>query len=753
MWSKLPSRRTAWFLELAGCLLILAGSLLIWLRWMGGPLPGPAEPDLRYDRAQVDIKQGSNLAFEILPSLSGLTGVEVGLVNHRHIACLVRMRLYALEPGQKWPAVPKGARPLAQKTVRILSFEPGRNITFVFPPLGDSRDRRLVAELTLVNAPKGSAMGLAGSPGGGSFLDGEPLPVKVAHRLYYDRSATVPWGIALGILGALLAAAGLWRGGKLPRLSRPVPGPPGKPLFDRSLLLMEGQRRICSRPGVSRRLLAYGLVGILFWQALLLAQAYPHKMDDNYRVGATTGVMIWHPDFVYFLYYLGLYPVVSEDPQALDYSLEGAKRLWREKGSSLVMERYWTIRVGEHGKVFLFLPHAWLRGAPVPEPMLIPFNAAYFTGSLLALFAALWWLGWPVLGIILVLLLGSNPLQVFEVYGHNNIIGIPISTAIWLLALMSVLLGKKVRPLRWVWPAPLLAGALVGALSLARTEPVAMLAPAFLLCLFAPHRRWVSRLFLSALLVVSFWGVSSWLNHRLDQKFVQTTRLVEQAGGRPFVGARFNHHLVWHPIWCGLGDFGRDKGYAWGDQTAGEYAWKIMRPRYPGGKPPGWPPPRDMGDELRQYTLGTFWDRDGRYMRTIWELPGYDQILREKVLRDIRSDPLWYARILGLRIWRILTQTTPPSLRLGPLSLPVLPPSRWYGLLLLIPVALILWRHRAWTPLVLLLFTLPLALVPLLVYSGRGTTYYSVFHLFALGLGLAWIWELRLRRLKRNNSD
>ncbi len=748
MRSRPSPRMLCLILESAGCLFLLVGTLLIWLRWVGGPIPLPAEADLRWDRAQVDIMPGTPVAFEIRPPKGGLTGVEVGLVNHRHIGCLVGMKLYRLEGEDEWPAARKTARLVGQRAIRILSFEPGKNFTFVFPPISDSRGSRFIAEFSLVGAAKGSIMGLAGSPGGSLFRNGKVLPVRVAHRLYYDRSGSEAWGIGLGLLGVLLAAVGLWYGGKSSRSPTLPLSRLGKPALDRPLLLMEGQRLLCSPPGVRKRLLVYGLLGILFWQALMLAQAYPGKVDASYRVGATTGVMLWHRDFVYFLYYLGLYPVVSEDPHALDYSREGARRLWRQKGSSLVMERYWTSRLGEHGKVFLYLPHAWLRGGPVPEPMLIPFNAMFFTSGLLLLFAAMWALGWPLFGLILVILLGSDPFQIFEVYGNNNVMGIPISTAIWILAIMSLLMGKA-RSIRWVWLAPLLVGVLVGCLSMARTEPVILLAPALLLCLFAPGRRWVTRIFLCAVLMISFLGTSSWLNHRLDEKFSHTARMVAQAGGHPFVGARINHHLIWHPIWCGLGDFGKDKGYAWDDEVANQYAWNILRRDYPQGKPPGWPPNRDMGNELTHYTLGTFWDRDCRYPRTIWELPGYSRVIRAKVLKDILGDPLWYAKIIGLRVWRILTKTTPPRLRLGPLSLPVLPSSQWYGLLF-IPVALILFLRRAWLPLVILLFTLPLAAVPLLIYSGRGTTYYSLFHLFALGLCLAWIWEIRLRRLNRD---
>lgn len=740
-------QRPGFFLEAAGCLLLFAGALLIWLRWVDGPIPPPAEPDLRWDRAQIDLKAGSRIGFEIQAGEDGLTAVEVGLVNHRSNGCIVRMKLYLMDRGIHLPPAGKDTPPIAESAMRILSWEPGKNYPFVFPPISDSKGKRFLVEFSLPGARKGSSLGLAGSAEGCLFLNGKPTSARVARRLYYDNCATVAWGIGVGIMGILFAGVGLWRWRRYSDHGKSLIFKSGWPALDRSFLMMEAQRSICSRAGVWKRFLIYGLLGILFWQALVLAYAYPNKVDPTYRIAATTGVLRWHRDFVYFLYYLGRYPAVTDYPRAMEYSRGGAQRLWQKHGETLLTDRWYACRFGEHGKVFLFLPHAWLRGAPVPEPMLIPFNAIFFTGGLLALFAAVWLLGWPVLGLILVVLLGSNPLQIFEVYGHNNVLGIFISTAIWVLSFMTLLLGKT-RSIKWVWLAPLLAGALAGSMSLVRTEPVVVLIPALLLCLFAPNRRWISRLLLASILAGSFLGVSSWWQNRLAHEVSITKKMVAEAGGRPFTGNSFKSHPLWQSIAAGLGDFGADKGYGWQDEVTNQFVWEKLRRNYPNGKPPGFPPNREMGSELQEYTLGTFWDQNRHYIITNWELPGYYRVVREKVLDDILGDPAWYAKIIGLRIWRTLSETTPPRLIIGPVSLPILPSMGWYGLLLL-PTALILFLRKAWIPLILLLFTLPLSTVSLAIFSGRGTTYYAVFHLFALGLCLSWLWELLLRKLGR----
>ena len=44
---------------------------------------------------------------------------------------------------------------------------------------------------------------------------------------------------------------------------------------------------------------------------------------------------------------------------------------------------------------------------------------------MMGLYAAFWRLRKPLLGVLLVLLLGSDPFQVFEVYRNNNVLGWP----------------------------------------------------------------------------------------------------------------------------------------------------------------------------------------------------------------------------------------------------------------------------------------------------------------------------------------
>jgi hypothetical protein len=78
------------------------------------------------------------------------------------------------------------------------------------------------------------------------------------------------------------------------------------------------------------------------------------------------------------------------------------------------------------------------------------------------------------------------------------------------------------------------------------------------------------------------------------------------------------HHDVWAAVWEGLGDFDREKGHAWSDDVAEQ----VVR-------------------------------AEGASSRTSAE---GQAILRRLVLREVRDDPGWYARILAHRIAATVTQ-------------------------------------------------------------------------------------------------
>jgi hypothetical protein len=85
-------------------------------------------------------------------------------------------------------------------------------------------------------------------------------------------------------------------------------------------------------------------------------------------------------------------------------------------------------------------------------------NGFVFVTALTALFVAFWWIRQPVLGIISVLLLGSNAFQLFETYSRINVFGWPISISILILALHLPLLTNRERSKYYLYTIPFLTG-------------------------------------------------------------------------------------------------------------------------------------------------------------------------------------------------------------------------------------------------------------------------------------------------------
>ena len=107
------------------------------------------------------------------------------------------------------------------------------------------------------------------------------------------------------------------------------------------------------------------------------------------------------------------------------------------------MEWKHTIRVGERGKMFLYLPDAILKGEPRPPLSVRPLHGALFVFALCAVFSAFWWARLPLLGAALAAFAGSNPFQLYEVYRNANVFGWPMTTGLLSLALAVPLLRRR----------------------------------------------------------------------------------------------------------------------------------------------------------------------------------------------------------------------------------------------------------------------------------------------------------------------
>ncbi len=231
---------------------------------------------------------------------------------------------------------------------------------------------------------------------------------------------------------------------------------------------------------------------------------------------------------------------------------------------------------------------------------------------------------------------------------------------------------------------------------------------------------------MAGVLLVVFSGASQAWKSYFDHKYEEAQSLVRAHGGQPYEGPRLSYHTVWHNVFCGLGDFGQDKGYRWKDRVAWKYArprlQRLYGPQLPEGSPP--------------------------YEPRIELVPEYPGVLREKILNDVAADPLWFTKIILKRIGRVLGKATPVSLAVGSYSISV----GWFGYLLL-PILLVLIWYRQWRWLGLIAFTVPTAATALLVYSGGGTPYYFIGHLVAAAVAVLFALEWALQRTVRANNE
>jgi len=463
------------------------------------------------------------------------------------------------------------------------------------------------------------------------------------------------------------------------------------------------------------RILVLGVAAILAWQTSLFLGFT--NLDNKYRMQASTGRQE-ESRFVYFLYYMNLYPVASDTAQ--DYSQEGARRALEQHGSSLVTEVGHSSRFGDHGRTYLYLPYAWLRGDPT-RLTVRPVHATIFILGLLLLYCACWSIGQPLLGACLVLFLGSNPFQLFEAYVNENVFSWPISVTILALAMHLPLFGRVRTAHFYPWVVACLMGAIAATVRQVRTEPVVTLMSCLAIYLSLPRRSWTIRLGVAGTMAASFVVGSLLWSSYFRSKILEADAVVGKAGGHVYPGPRDAHHMFWHPIWCGLGDFDTKYGYEWDDRDAAAFAHPHLVSEYRVTLPPY--------DPAHYSYAGVSWDGEGRFYVLPYELEHYNEIVRDKVMHDISHDPLWYLEILARRMKRTLTNVTPVSITLPGLRVPLEPT----GLCFLFGLGLLLWfRHPVL--LRLTLFTLPLTSPAILVYSGGGMTYYACHHLLAAGV-------------------
>ena len=471
----------------------------------------------------------------------------------------------------------------------------------------------------------------------------------------------------------------------------------------------------------SRRWLVPVVLSVLLlaWQA-----GFGSASHESRREHAMTASMGLCPDvlrFFYFFHHFGVFPVGSLDVPRLGASKLAASEYVKNHGDRLIMDFGWptnTPRFGDYAKLFLFYPDLWLRGDPA-HPSATPFNVLLFNVALLAVLWAFWREGHTLLGVLIVVLVGSDPFQLVEAYGRGNVFSIPISVALLALAAHLRFLTRRKGVDSWAFGIAFASALALTTLREVRAE-AGIMAGAVLLTYVCTRGTWLQRAALVAVFVVAGALTSqAWSRYWADQ-FTRAEAFVARAGGQVFRAPGGTHHAFWHAIYCGLGDYGSDRGFSWDDRAA--FRWATTYDAATNPTP-----------LQRRYVQGYYLEDtyDGVHHVAPTDLPEYNQRVRARVLSVLRAEPLWYAGVLVKRALAIQQYATPAALSFGAVTL-TLPGAGWPTLPVLLWAC---WRRR-WFHAALIAFTLPLSALALLVYSGRGMTYYGIAHLVALAVAI-----------------
>lgn len=462
-----------------------------------------------------------------------------------------------------------------------------------------------------------------------------------------------------------------------------------------------------------------GTLFILLWQGYFIR--YPHHLDNTYHDKVTSGLYKReYARFFYYYYYLGLFPVASETLPT-EYSVSGAKKMLEEHGNSLVMELRHTIRSDAHGKLLLYLPRAWIKGS-AEFPSIQFSNICLFILSLVAIFVSSVFCGQALWGALFTLFAGSNPFVLYETYVNPNVFGWLISVSILFTAILLPIIFEKFK-VRGLWIAYACCGILLAFIRQVRSEPMTYF-PLLLLMLLAFTRySWKARAAAGALFVLGFTIVNTCVLNYFDAKFKEARRVVTAHGGFPFPELPYRFHRHWHPLLLGLWD-APERGCELDDFCAYRLIHPILEERFPGRYP--W-------DGTAQH-LGIYFDAAKKYPVNFEDVEAYDSIAKDLYLSEPFSHPKRFVKLIGLRLYRLLFDTTPVSIQLGPFAIRI----PFDGLMALAILAHLVWRRRR-EKLFLVLLALPTSATTLLIWSSYDMSFYSTYHLVAFSFVACWL--------------
>lgn len=406
------------------------------------------------------------------------------------------------------------------------------------------------------------------------------------------------------------------------------------------------------------------------------------------------------------------------------YSKQGAMTEIEENGENLIMEfKHWS-RLGENARIFMFLPYAVLKKSP-ENPSIILANTLLFILALMALFWGFWEIDKAYLGLLLIVLINTSSFYIYEVYGRENVFALMSIVFFIVLGLNLKLLTNHKKNIYVSLVLLIVSSFLIGLISEIRNEAAIVLCSLILLIVLARELNIKMKGLYLIVVIAVFMLTKQSIQLYFEKNFESTAELVQKHGGHVYTGDRIKGHKLWHPIFCGLGDFDTKYGYKWNDKVAYQYAVPILREQY-----------KIDVNYSGKYYLDDYYDNDSLYYKKFDEIPEYEHIVKEKVLGDIKNDFWWYTKIILKRISRTMTQTNP---------------FQYIGWIL-IPMIILLFYRKNYFYLFLLMISLPLSATSILIYSGDGSTNNSVFGFFIVIIFISIIYEIIAKKLRKSDT-
>jgi len=456
---------------------------------------------------------------------------------------------------------------------------------------------------------------------------------------------------------------------------------------------------------------------IIIWQTIIYFGNVEFSPEFR-RADATGFNHLWAKEFFYFYYYKNLFPLATTDTTK-EYSVQGADRIIHQNPKSLRMEWGHWYRFGESARIWLYLPYAILKGSP-ENPQIILTNYLVFTLALIGLFISLYKIGKPFLGLLLVLIIGNSPFMLYETYNNNNVFALMASYAILLFSMhQGHIFEKKTF---WEIMSPLFSGIMAGTMYHIRSETLPMLLSCIMVYLFNRSFKIQTRALLSFLLLLMFFLTNYIIKSYFQNKYIQTREVVVKAGGVPFDGGKTLVHPIWHPFYCGLGDYDRKYGFSIHDTSVYNRLLPILR--------------KKTGKELKYpgrtiYEMGEYYDKDSLYYKKPETIDGFDELVKEEFFKAVKRDPLWYVEILLHRIKDFFFQVSPVGITIDKEKMIRIPFVGFLSTFFILFVFFII-RERFWVKWIL--FTMPLGISVIVFFSAYNNSFQSIYHFFSIGL-------------------